>query len=366
MSSSSSSSKRRESEYARARKRVLLVHLKTIGLVASNDALVFSYLGHAFGATLTDDAFLRTPTAAAHTAADRRTKTHSYYRQPSAFANDCVRVYWLRDAAAAADTSVSKKTIPNAYARIVHTRSGRTLNQLRDDFMSRYPSIAPPPSSGGASSSSSSTTSSDDDSALGSRDPRTLLDATLYPDALVARILEHGRRASAADVDGDSSSSSSSSASATKRRRVAGPLACDELTRALARVLGRRTTIATLQASDGSRAAYKDIALQLEATALEQRRLLLDVLAHVERLVWPTTTSSAAELAEARVAATNIVEHTLEYAASSSSSTAAAAERAACSSVRSASPPPPPPPMTSELPTAALEALMSAALGTGQ
>jgi len=132
--------KRRESSHANQRKQIRLIELKSVDLVATDDALQFVYKDRVFSATVSKSGHI----AAEHKSVHKPfyiVDNVSYYQRPSNFTNDCVSVYWDE----LIDSSVVRTdchTNPSGYERIKHIKSGKTLNQLRDEYMKTHISNA--------------------------------------------------------------------------------------------------------------------------------------------------------------------------------------------------------------------------------
>lgn len=124
---------RRESAHALRRKSIRLVHLKSVDLVATDDVLRFAYKARAWAAHVTIDGYVACLRHAAHSRADRQTGMHSMYKSPTNFTNDCVAVFWAEKRSADAC-----HTNPSGYDRVIHERSGKSLNELRDEYMTRF------------------------------------------------------------------------------------------------------------------------------------------------------------------------------------------------------------------------------------
>lgn len=124
---------RRESDHAAARKAVDVATLLHVKLLAADDALVFSYNGRDFAARVAASGCIVAPVHAAHTRANSTRDGESWYKLPSHFTNDCVAAYW-----ADVGTPGACRTNPSGYERVVHVRTQRTLNSLRDECMQRF------------------------------------------------------------------------------------------------------------------------------------------------------------------------------------------------------------------------------------
>ena len=241
--------RRCESAYASARKRVSLVHLKLVDLLPTGTALEFKYLGRVFSASITVECYLRTPRHALHAHADRSDDAYSYYRLPSNFTNDAVSVYCAENPSPAVSRDTCR-TNPSGYERVRLAGGGKSLNDLRDEFMRCYVDVTRPGSA------------------------PALADEPCAPEALAAAAL-------------------ASSTSSRKRRRnteqpppprAAEPSAppVGVLGAELAAVLGDgAVTIATLRAHAGL-VGHKQMALALEHKLQRQRRVLLELLAYTE------------------------------------------------------------------------------------
>ena len=301
--------RRRESNFAIARKDVRLLHLKTVDLVSAGDTLRFTYKERVFDARVSVDGYIATPTHAAHRDAVRRDATTSFYRLPSKFTNDCVAVYWA-DAGTATSADAECRTNPSGYERVRHVASGKSLNDLRNEFMRRFTDMSPPSSPDTAASSSSSTSSDDDTPATS-----LLADEPRYPDELAADIIARARaRAEKAEP----------AAVAAKRARTSRP-SPEILGRDVTRVLSDGAiSIATLQAQ--SSATYKEIATALQEKIADHRAVLLMVLEQAESLVFeqqskaPTNASAVASML--RTAINSIAAATQPSSAQPSSSSA--------------------------------------------
>ena len=257
-------SRRVESEHAGTRRAVHMAELKSVDLLATGDALEFTYKGVTYCGRVTRDGYIETARHERHALADRADDEHSYYRVPTNFANDCV-------AASSAERSLAN---PNGYAHVRHVRSGKALNDLRDEYLERFPHVS-----------------------------------VQYADDIVEARQRSGKRRR----------------SKSSPHHVAPPSEPAALGRETAKILGDGAiTIATLRAEDGSR-KYKELAELLEQKLSQQRAVLYELLAYTERFARGTASPSTAATIVA--AALDVVaECRYEDDTSDSSDTLSAAE----------------------------------------
>jgi len=155
--------KRSESLYASQRKLVRLPELKMVDLVRTGDELEFTYQNRTFRARVTREGYIAATTPMASTTratvavtadADKAAATSAgnVYTMPSNYTLDCVDTYWQTRSSSSTSTKSSGgqqedacKTNPNGYSRVKHVPSGKTLNALRDEYMTMYAPAARTP-----------------------------------------------------------------------------------------------------------------------------------------------------------------------------------------------------------------------------
>lgn len=308
------------------RKLIRLIDLKALDYVKTGDELRYTYKGRVFTATVGQCGHI---VAAAHEKHRPHTTddAKSYYLRPSKFTNDCVTVYW-HDLEKSDAVRQECLTNPNGFERIVHVKSGRTLNELRDAYMREH--------------------------VVGGRQRRhvAVADDVRSPEDIVGTIETKANGSS-------SSSSSGSNQQPSKRRRedAAAAAAADEEymlvdysvaeneeeaareasktgadvgTDVASLLADGNTTIATLRASGNGR-AYKQIAEILQQKLAHRSRALRTLMHYVEKFQQDSSgaeTEAAREAARmigAFVDATVAAEESGESSGGSSSSAAAAA-----------------------------------------
>jgi len=315
------------------RKRIKLIHLKAADYVATNDELEYTYKGRVFGARVGRDGHIVTATHEAQkpSAVDGG---HAYYVRPSAFTNDCVSVFWADESTKGSTRSRSEcLTNPNGFERVVHKTSGKTLNELRDEYMQervvqarKRRHLAPadevetPDDIVDALDAKASAPRAPSGAAALAA-PGTGIDDEDY------MFIDYGDEAAAAAVDDEVPAADDVGSN------VAQMLADGEL------------TIETLRAS-GRQSGYKQIAKVLQTKLAKRTRALRTLMQYVEKFQSERAgeqTEAAREAArmigafvDATVAAENGAEGSLAAAAATASSSASAPNAKALSAAAAA------------------------------
>lgn len=113
-----------------ARKHVSLRELKFCDLLVTGDIVEFTYKKHTYTARVTVDGLLEAQDLAIVTRATRIRGGKPLYDKPSLWTNDCVATY-QHDNPSEKDV----KTNASGYVRSRVRRSGKTLNELRDEYV---------------------------------------------------------------------------------------------------------------------------------------------------------------------------------------------------------------------------------------
>jgi len=326
------------------RKRIKLIHLKAADYVATDDRLEYTYKGRVFSACVGRDGHI---VAAAHAAQKPSAVDgeRAYYVRPSAFTNDCVSVFWADEATKGSTRSRSDcLTNPNGFERVVHKKSNKTLNELRDEYMQervvqarKRRHLAPADEvetpdeivdaldakvSAAPSSSASSTTARVPTGAAALAAPGIGVDDEDY------MFIDYGDEGAAAAAADDE------------------PAAADDVGSSVAQLLADgELTIETLRAS-GRQSGYKQIAKVLQTKLAKRTRALRTLMQYVEKFQSDNCgeqTEAAREAArmigafvDATVAAENGAEGSLAAAAASSSASSSSPNAKAMSSAAAA------------------------------
>ena len=137
---------RRVSPHAVARREITLAHLKFADYVRTGDEVAFTYRGSRVVARVLVDGRLATPHAAVHTHATAvdEASGQSTYVAPTPFALDAMAAILAAASSATPVPPPPTLTTPGGFDNMVHVRTGRTLNALRDAFMRECPTLTPP------------------------------------------------------------------------------------------------------------------------------------------------------------------------------------------------------------------------------
>jgi hypothetical protein len=127
---------RTESRYAHRRRSVSLAMLTHATLLRPNDIVLFTYKARTFSARITHDACIAAPGDAVHARAHGLRDGAALYDRPTNWALDCCARAWREVAPGGAPRRCA--TNPSGWQRVRLQRTGKSLSDLRDDYMQRF------------------------------------------------------------------------------------------------------------------------------------------------------------------------------------------------------------------------------------